>query len=73
LTLKDQPSLKKLRKAITVSVSRVNDALELALFPKQFLIQNLNQDKPRGRQSHGAMYTIDLPGGLDSTAFVVNG
>ncbi|MGH9908872.1 MAG: CRISPR-associated ring nuclease Csm6 [Pyrinomonadaceae bacterium] len=62
LAAKDESSLKKFRKAVTVSVSRANDALELALFPKQFLIQNLNEDKPRGKKSPGAMYTINLPG-----------
>lgn len=62
LTLRDKNSLTKFRKAITVSVSRANDRLERALFPKQFLIQNLNEDKPRGIQSPGAMYTINLPG-----------
>ena len=56
----DTESLKKFRKAITVAVSRANDELELALFPKQFLIQNLNKDKPRGKNSPGATYTIDL-------------
>lgn len=62
LTRRDQDSLNKFRKAITVSVSRANDALELALFPKQFLVQNMNEDKPRGKKSPGAMYTINLPG-----------
>jgi CRISPR-associated protein (TIGR02584 family) len=62
LTQKDRESLNKFREAVTVSVSRANDGLALALFPKQFLIQNLNEGKPRGRQSSGAMYTINLPG-----------
>ncbi len=62
LILKDPKSLKRFKSAVQVSVSRANDALELALFPKQFLIQNLNEDKPRGKQSPGAMYTINLPG-----------
>ncbi len=57
---RDAESLKTFRKAITVAVSRANNELELALFPKQFLIQNLNENKPRGKHSLGAMYTIDL-------------
>jgi len=62
LTFKDDDSLKKFREAITVNISRANEALELASFPERFRIQNLNEGKPRGKQSQGAMYTINLPG-----------
>lgn len=62
LVLKDVKSLKSFKSAIQVSVSRANDALEAALFTDRFNIVNLNEDKPRGKQSQGAMYTINLPG-----------
>ena len=55
-------SVEGFRKNVTVNVSRANDALEAVDFPDHFRIQNLNEDKPRGKKSQGAMYTINLPG-----------
>jgi CRISPR-associated protein (TIGR02584 family) len=62
LKAKDADGFKRFKNNIQVNASRANDALEAALFPKQFLIQNLNEDKARGKKSQGAMYTINLPG-----------
>jgi hypothetical protein len=62
LKTSDVDGFKRFKNNIQVNASRANDALEAALFPRQFLIQNLNKSKPRGPRSQGAMYTINLPG-----------
>lgn len=61
LKTRESAGFKRFKNNIQVNASRANDALEAAFFPKQFQIQNLNEDKPRGKKSLGAMYTINLP------------
>jgi CRISPR-associated protein (TIGR02584 family) len=55
-------SIKGFRQSVIVNVSRANDAFEAIDFPRQFWIHNLNESKPRGKNSLGASYTINLPG-----------
>lgn len=61
LRSRDPDLLERFKGAIQVNKSRANKSLKKADFPRRFWIVNLKLGK-RGKQSQGAMYTINLPG-----------
>ncbi len=61
LRSRDPELPERFKGAIQVNKSRANKSLKKAEFPRRFWIVNLKHGK-RGKQSQGAMYTINLPG-----------